>query len=260
MKLKTIIAYLEEIAPLNYQESYDNCGLLVGNSEMEISAAIITLDCTEAIINEAIEKGANLVVAHHPIIFSGLKKINGNTYIERVIIKAIQNNIAIYAIHTNLDHIKIGVNAKIGAKLRLQNLAFLLPKISNPSIGSGMVGTLLNETDEMTFVDQVKQQFELPMLKHTCFLNKKVSKVAFCGGSGSFLLSEAIAHQADVFISSDFKYHQYFDAENKILIIDIGHYEAEICTKELIFEILTEKFPTFTLHFSEVNTNPVKYL
>lgn len=260
MILKEITAYLEQIAPLEYQESYDNSGLIVGSDELDISSAVISLDCTEEVVEEAIKLGANLIISHHPIVFSGLKKFNGSNYVERTVIKAIQHNIALYAIHTNLDAVLEGVNRKIGEKLLLKSLKILSPKVGMDQVGAGMIGSLENPTDEMEFASLVKQAMEVPMLKHTSLLGKPVSKVAFCGGSGSFLLPQAIAQGADVFISSDFKYHQYFDAENQIVIIDIGHYEAEKCTKELICEILREKFPTFTLHFSEINTNPVKYL
>ena len=258
IQLSTLIEHLEKIAPLNLQESYDNCGLIVGDSNQIISGAILTLDCTEEVVQEAIDKKANLIVAHHPIVFSGIKKLNGKNYIERVVIKAIQNNIAIYAIHTNLDKIAKGVNFKIGQKLKLDRLEFL--STNDNESGSGMIGNLKNPSSEIDFLHFIKQTFAVPFIKHTALLNKPVFKIAFCGGSGSFLLNQAIEHKADVFITSDFKYHQFFDAENKIVIVDIGHYEAEICTKELIYEILSEKFPTFTLHFSEVNTNPIKYL
>ncbi|MFT6746208.1 MAG: dinuclear metal center YbgI/SA1388 family protein [Glaciecola sp.] len=260
MILKDIIAHLEQIAPLEYQASYDNSGLIVGNETLKVTAAVVSLDCTEDVVEEAISKGANLIIAHHPIVFSGLKKFNGSNYVERTVIKAIENKVAIYAIHTNLDSVSNGVNKKIGDLLALQNLQILSVNPGMDNVGAGMVGEVQNHMEETAFLQHVKKALNVPMLKYTALLNKHVKKVAFCGGSGSFLLADAIAQGADVFITSDFKYHQYFDAENQIVIVDIGHYEAESCTKDLICEILTEKFPTFTLHFSEVNTNPVKYL
>ncbi len=260
MILKKLITHLEETAPLVYQESYDNAGLIVGDENTEVHAAVVSLDCTEAVVEEAISKGANLIISHHPIVFGGLKKFNGSNYVERTVIKAIQNKVAIYAIHTNLDNVIAGVNKKIGDQLSLKKLKILSEKKGLKDVGSGMIGMLENPLDELDFFQEIKAVFEAPCLKYTALLNKKVRKVAFCGGSGSFLLSEAIRQEADVFMSSDFKYHQYFDAENQIVIVDLGHYEAEKCTKDLICEIVTKKFPTFMLHFSEVNTNPVNYL
>ena len=259
MILKDITDCLESYAPLNLQASYDNSGLLVGNYSMKINAAVLSLDCTEEVVDEAIKLGANLIVAHHPIVFTGLKKFNGNSYIERTVIKAIENKIAIYAIHTNLDSVSNGVNAKIGDLLGLQNLKILSENDGVKNTGSGMIGSC-SVADEKAFLQHVKKVFNVPFLKHTPLQNKPVKTVAFCGGSGSFLLQDAIAQKADVFISSDFKYHQFFDADNQIVIVDVGHYEAEICTKELIYEILREKFATFTLHFSKIITNPVNYL
>jgi dinuclear metal center YbgI/SA1388 family protein len=260
MILKDITTYLEQVAPLEYQASYDNSGLIVGNKNMEVTAAVVSLDCTEEVVEEAIQKGANLIISHHPIVFSGLKKFNGSNYVERTVIKAIENKIAIYAIHTNLDSVLHGVNSKIGDKLNLTKLSILSEKSGFKNVGAGMIGELASSMDENDFLQHVKQALNVPMLKYTTLLNKPVHKVAYCGGSGSFLLPEAIAQGADVFISSDFKYHQYFGSENQTVIVDVGHYEAESCTKDLICEILTKKFPTFTLHFSEINTNPVNYL
>jgi dinuclear metal center YbgI/SA1388 family protein len=260
MILKEIIAHLEQVAPLEYQASYDNSGLIVGDNNMEVSSAVISLDCTEEVVDEAIAKGANLIISHHPIVFSGLKRFNGSNYVERTVIKAIENRIAIYAIHTNLDSVAHGVNKALGEKLGLKNLKVLSQQPSTEQVGAGMIAEVDSPMTGEAFLQQVKQTLNVPFLKYTALLNKPVSKVAYCGGSGSFLLPEAIAQGADVFISSDFKYHQYFDADSQIVIIDVGHYEAEICTKELICEILSEKFPIFTLHFSEINTNPVNYL
>lgn len=364
MKLKELINYLEEFAPKSFQESYDNSGLICGNEEMAVSSALICLDSTEEVINEAIKKKCNLVIAHHPIVFSGLKKITGQTYPERVLIKAIQNNIAIYAIHTNADNVINGVNSKICQKLGLKNCKILAPKAgmlrklvtycpadkvdevrkvlflagagqigdydecsfnaegfgtfragknTNPyvgekgkqnrekelrietifpyyierklissliaahpyeevaydifslenrlnTVGSGMIGELDKEMDEMAFLKKVKVVMKTGCVKYTGLRGKKVKKVAVCGGSGSFLLPNAIAGNADVFITSDFKYHQFFDADNKLVIADVGHYESEQFTKELFYEVIKKKFTTFALHLSEKNTNPVNYL
>ena len=363
MLLKTIITEIEKFAPLAYQESYDNCGLLTGHKEQEVTGAILCLDCIEAVVDEAIQKNCNLIIAHHPIIFSGLKKLNGTNYIERTIIKAIQNNIAIYACHTNLDNVKLGVNKKIADKLGLINQQILSPKKSvlkklvtfvpathldivreslfnagagnignydscsfnlegtgsfrgnensNPfigekgklsleketrlelifetvneatiisalkqnhpyeevaydiyqlentyqNIGSGMVGELEKPISETEFLENLKSIFKVKVIKHTALTNKRIKKVALCGGSGSFLLKNAINSKSDIYISSDFKYHEFFDAENKILVADIGHYESEQFTPEIFYEIISNKFPTFASYLTETNTNPVNY-
>lgn len=364
MKLKEITNELERFAPLDYQESYDNSGLLVGDPETEITGALLCLDSTEDIIEEAINKKCNLIIAHHPIVFSGIKKLNGKNYVERTIIKAIKNDIAIYAAHTNMDNVSKGVNELIAKKLGLINLKVLAPKnkilrrlitfapfdqaeeirealfasgaghigdyekcsfnsegkgtfqgnegsdpfIGEPgkftetgevkietvypfpiekqvlealikahpyeevaydiinlenkydSIGSGMIGELEEEEEESAFLKRIKKIMKVKSLRHTSLKGKKIRKVAVCGGAGSVLLKDAIAAQSDVFITADFKYHQFFDADNKIVIADIGHYESEQFTPELFYEIINKKFPKFALHLSEINTNPVNYL
>ncbi len=362
-KLSEITRFFENLAPLSLQESYDNAGLLTGDLNSEISSVLVTLDATEEVIEEAIAKKAQLVVAHHPIIFSGLKKITGKNYVERTIIKAIKNDIAIYAAHTNLDSVTGGVNSKICEKLGLENCTVLQPasgqlkklitfipeshtdkvrealfaagagnigdydscgfvadgtgsfrgnEKSNPfvgkkgevhlekenrfetifpaylqgkiiqallnshpyeevaydiytldnqfdKIGMGMVGTLAEPVAEKDFLTQLKETFNTGVIKHTALKGGKVKKVAVCGGTGSFLLKRAIAVGADFFVSGDFKYHEFFDAENKIVVADVGHFESEQFTKELFYELLTKKFPKFAVHLSEANTNPVFY-
>ncbi len=364
MKLRQITDLIESIAPLAYQESYDNAGLICGNSDMEITAALICLDSTEEVIDEAISLGCNLVIAHHPIVFSGLKKFNGKNYVERVIMKAIKHDIAIYAAHTNLDSVIGGVNSKIAEKLGLSNCRILSPIKNNlkklvtfcPSdqaavirtalfeagggnignysecsfnsegvgtfkagndtnpyvgvqgvqheeketkieliypahlegrllkalfnahpyeevaydliplsnnhqqIGAGMIGELKEECSEMEFLKQVKEKMKAGVVRYTPLTGKKVKTVAICGGSGSFLLKDAIQNGADMLVTADFKYHQFFDAENRIVIADIGHFESEQYTSELFYEILKKKFNTFALHLSKINTNPINYL
>lgn len=364
MRLKEITQFIESVAPLSFQESYDNAGLVIGHPEDEISGALITLDITEEILDEAISKKLNLIIAHHPIIFSGLKKLNGKNYIERCVIKAIRNGIAIYAAHTNLDSVIGGVNSKICDKLGLRNCRILSPmsgmlkklvtfvptadagKVrnalfeagaghignydscsfnlsgtgsfrgnsqSNPYVGEknqvhfeeetrvelifpknlqsgivrallnshpyeevaydiysleneytqagiGMIGELSAPMDELEFLRKLKDTFHCPVVRHTRLIGKPVRSIAVCGGSGSSYLRTAIARGADVFISGDFKYHQFFDAENQIVIADIGHYESEQFTKEVFYELLTKKFPKFAIHLSAVSTNPVSYL
>jgi dinuclear metal center YbgI/SA1388 family protein len=280
MRVKTITFYLESIAPLSLQEAYDNSGLLIGNEENEVAGVLICLDCTEAVLDEAIKKNCNLIIAHHPIIFGGLKKITGRNYVERVVEKAIRNNISLYAIHTNLDNVAEGVNKKICEKLGLSNCKILAPLKSSPfapsrggetAAGAGMIGTLKQPMTETAFLNKVKKVMKAGSVRHTAQLGKKVSKVAVCGGSGSFLLPEAIRQKADVFVTADFKYHQFFDAENKVVIADIGHYESEQFTKELLRDLLMEKFSIFAtrlkkgeknipLLLTAINTNPINYL
>lgn len=364
MKIKDITNCLEQMAPLAYQESYDNAGLIVGHPDDTVTKALICLDSTEDIIDEAIAQGCDLVIAHHPIVFSGLKKLNGKNYVERTIIKAIKNNIAIYAIHTNLDNVVLGVNAMIGKRLGLINTAILQPKKSllkklivfvpvsqadtlakalfaagaghignyseasfstegkgtfkgndesNPvigqkgiletvdetrlemifpayveakiiqtlrvhhpyeevacdiialdniqaNVGAGMIGELVEPMNTTDFLMMVKAQLQTDCIRYTQIISKTVKKIAVCGGAGSFLLADAIRQKADVFITADYKYHQFFDADGRILIADVGHYESEQFTKELIFEHLSQKLPNFATHFSITNTNPIKYL
>jgi dinuclear metal center YbgI/SA1388 family protein len=361
--IKDITNYMERLAPLSLQESYDNAGLIVGNPSEEVKGVLCTLDCTEAVVEEAIQSGCNLIIAHHPIVFKGLKKLNGKNYVERVVIKAIKNDIAIYASHTNLDHVVGGVNFKIAEKLRLQNVKILQPKKNllkklvtfvpveygqkildalyevgagqigdykncsfrvegtstfrptgdaNPfigalgkdeevnefrievilqahqehailsalkkahpyeevayylsnlendlaQIGAGAIGDLDDTVEETTFLQYLKNEMNLSNIRHTPLLGKKIQKVAVCGGAGGFLLNDAIRQGADVFVTADYKYHEFFDAENKIIICDIGHYESEVYTKELIISYLSEKFSNFAILKSQVNTNPVQY-
>ncbi|MBN4065799.1 Nif3-like dinuclear metal center hexameric protein [Candidatus Amoebophilus asiaticus] len=259
IKLKEITDHIENIAPLELQEDYDNAGLIVGTPEQEIKKVLLCIDCTEEIIQEAIDKNCELVISHHPIVFQGIKKLNGSSYVERVIIEAIKNDIAIYAVHTNLDNILIhGVNEKICQKLEIKNYKILAPK-NEKDVGSGMIGELEQAQTEEAFLNHIKSTMQTPCIRHTPFRNKSIKKVAVCGGAGSFLLKQAISQGADIFISADFKYHQFFDAEDNILIADIGHYESEQYTKEIFYEILTKKFSNFALVLSEVNTNPINY-
>lgn len=363
MKLREITQYLESLAPLSTQESYDNSGLIVGDPDELIRGVLVSLDCIEATVDEAIEKGANLIIAHHPIVFKGLKQFNGANYIERTVIKAIRNSIAIYAIHTNFDHYLFGVNREIGERMGLNNLRVLAPKSNvltklvffvpeshskvvldavfeagagrignytdcsfqvpgtgtyrpgehanpyegnrgevsrvdelrvevlvenahlsrvvramksahpyeevayemyalsnqNQDMGAGMLGELEVPMEERVFLEKIKTIFRCSVIRHTAFLNRPIQKVAFCGGSGSFLLNDAKRAGADIFITGDYKYHDFFDAENQIVIADIGHFESEQYTSNRLVAILTKKFPKFAVHLTEVNTNPIKY-
>lgn len=256
--LKDIEDYIESIAPVELQESYDNSGLQVGSYNQQIRGVLICLDCTEAVVDESLKKECNLIITHHPVIFRGIKKINGDSFSERVIIKAVKNDIAIYTVHTNLDNIlSNGVNEAIAKKLGICNYKILLPK-GKTEYGSGIIGELSVNQTEKDFLSHIKKTMRVGCLRHTALRNKNIKMVAICGGSGSFLLQEAIKQGSDIFISADFKYHQFFDAEN-IVIADIGHYESEQFTQELLYEILTKKFTTFAIKLSEINTNPVFY-
>ncbi|WP_025763507.1 Nif3-like dinuclear metal center hexameric protein [Dyadobacter tibetensis] len=362
-KIKDIINELEKLAPSAYQEDYDNARLIVGDAHQLVEGILITLDITEAVVEEAITKKCNLIVAHHPIVFKGLKKLTGSNYVERTVALALKNDIALYAIHTNLDHVEKGVNWKIAEKLGLQNIRILAPKAqilqklttfvptdhalavrqalfaagagevgkyshcsfstqgvgtflpgedSNPvigkqgslehvneirievifpshmsskilgalqlahpyeevayylqnvenlhqQVGAGAVGQLPVPMDAVSFMAHLKKSMDLQTFKHTPIISDKIQTVALCGGAGSFLLPKAKAVQADVFITADYKYHEFFDAEKDLMICDIGHYESEVFTKDLLHDYLSGIFSNFALCLSETNTNPVHY-
>ena len=364
MNVKSICGLIEEVAPLALQESYDNAGLLVGDSQMEVTSVLVCIDITELVIAEAIQKKCNLIISHHPLIFSGLKRITGQNEVQRCVAKAIKNDIAIYAAHTNLDNVLQGVSGKMAEKIGLKNLRILQPKRnallklityvpqlhsyrirqslfeagagqignydscsfnaegagtfranvnaqpfvgnidelhsepetrievimpeylklkvleallkSHPyeepaydfvslendwnAVGAGIVGELEEPEDELTFLNRIKSIFNVPAIRHTNLLNKKIKRVALCGGSGSSFIPDAISIEADVYISGDFKYHEFFDAENRILIADIGHFESEQFTKDIFYEIITKKMPTFAVQISDIKTNPINYL
>lgn len=364
MKIKDVITVLEQMAPLAYAEDFDNVGLLVGNSNNQTTGVLVCHDALENVIDEAIAKNCNMVVCFHPILFSGLKKITGKNYVERSIIKAIKNDVAIYAVHTALDNHKHGVNKIFCDALSLQNTKILVPKEnyirklitytipenmeklrnalfdagagnignyencsftsqgfgsyqgnndSNPTIGMpgefvedkeikievtfekhleskilkalfsnhvyeevayeiyslenrhqniglGMIGQLEQAMDEKDFLRFVKEKMETGGIRHSAFTGKPIKKVAVLGGSGSFAIKNAIAQGADAFLTADLKYHQFYEAEGKLLLADIGHFESERYTKNYIVDYLTKKIPNFAIILSEENTNPVKYL
>ena len=362
MQIREICEYIEAWAPLAWQESYDNSGLLVGDRSAEVKGVLISLDCTEEVVEEAIKKGCNLIISHHPIIFTGLKRITGANYVERTVIKAIQNNVCLYSCHTNLDHSPKGVSYQLAQKLgitgqvlkpmrdALKALQYYVPaaheqvlrdalhaagagnigeysscsftqeglgrfqpsteanphtgeanvlsevqevkvemifpahlessilkvlKAAHPyeevaysiysldnawqEVGAGFVGSLEKPLAPTEFLAFVKKRLGLQALKHTALPAGPVSKVAVCGGAGSFLIKEALKNQCDAYITSDIKYHEFFDAENQCLLIDVGHYESEVMIIDAIHEYLSKKFSTFAvlLQKSEVNTNPV---
>lgn len=364
MKIKEILSVLEEMAPLAYAEDFDNVGLLVGDANKEATGVLVCHDALEAVIDEAIEKKCNLVVCFHPILFSGIKKITGKNYVERSILKAIKNDIAIYAVHTALDNHQQGVNKIFCDALGLINTKILVPKQnfiqklvtytipdnatevrnalfgagagrignyedcsfnskgigtymgnenSNPEIGErfefvegeeikievtfekhlqskilkallsshvyeevayeiydlqnihqniglGMIGELPSEMNEVNFLKMVKEKMDCGGIRHTEFLNKPIRKVAVLGGSGAFAIKNAMQAGADAYLTADLKYHNFYEAENKILLADIGHFESERYIKNYIVDYLTKKIPNFAFVLSQINTNPVKYL
>lgn len=260
MFVRDILNLLETLAPPALQESYDNAGLITGHPDMPLRGVLFCLDSTEAVVKEAVSLGCNLIVAHHPIVFKGLRRFNGYSYVERTVISAIKNDVALYAIHTNLDNVHFrGVNAKIAEKIGLQNTRILTPKAGFTDIGAGLLGTLSGPMPEPDFLNLLKNALGARCVRHTAFRGQPVQQVAVCGGSGSFLLSDALRAGADAFVTSDFKYHEFFDAENRLVIADVGHYESEQYTIELLFDVVSEKFPNFALHCTKVNTNPVQY-
>lgn len=364
MQIKDVTNYIEQLAPLSYAEDFDNVGLLIGNYTTEVTGVLVTLDTLEETVDEAIANNCNLIVSFHPIVFSGLKKINGNNYVERVVLKAIQNNIAIYATHTALDNVNNGVSAKMGEVLGLENMKTLIPKKgiikklttyvpfaeannlreklfeagagnignydncsfnvegkgsyrgnenSNPTVGEkgklmfeeetcitvtfdsylegkilsalfknhpyeevayevitldnqnqnvgmGMIGELPSAMNEKDFLLFVKETFKTGCVRHSELLDKPIKKVAVLGGSGSFAIKNAIQAGADAYISADFKYHEFFKAEKRILLADVGHYESEQFTKNLLVDYLSKKFSTFAIILSEKSTNPIHYI
>ncbi len=265
MIINEIIDYLHSIAPNQFQEEYDNAGLIVGDKNAEVTNVLISLDVTEEIVAEAQALNCNLIVSHHPIVFKGLKRFNGSNYVERTVIKAIKSDIALFAIHTNLDNVyQHGVNQMIASKIGLKNTKILKPKkeISHngENIGAGMIGELDQDFEPIQFLHHLKKSMALKTLKHTKLLEKPIRKVALCGGSGMFLLQESINQDADIYISADFKYHEYFDANDEIIIADIGHFESEQYTIQLIHKLISQKFRNFASHCTKINTNPINYL
>ncbi len=270
MRIKELAEYLEHIAPLSLQESYDNSGLIIGDASQEIRGVLICLDVTEPVVEEAIEMGCNLIVSHHPLIFQGIKRITGENYIQRCIAMAIKRDIAIYAIHTNLDNTLMrGVNTRIAEMLGIVNYRALQPKAPPAElaydcppelIGTGLIGELPEPMPFEHFLYKVKETMRVACLKHTALPAEPLHTVALCGGAGSFLLRTAIQAGAQMYISADFKYHEFFIADGKIVIVDIGHYESEQFTMELLKEMIREKFTTFACHVTRHVTNPVHYL
>lgn len=258
-KVSEILSYITEVAPIQWQESYDNSGLLIGDSNALVDKVLLTLDVTEEVVDEAAENSYHLIISHHPLIFKGLKNILHDDVTGRIIAKAIKNDISIAAMHTNLDNSFYGVNRVLAEKLTLKNLQILQAKDAEIQIGSGMIGTLENEMTELDFLKLIKEKLNIPSIRHSNLLRKNIKKVAVCGGSGAFLIDDAKRCDADVYVTADLKYHDFFEADNEILIIDAGHFETEQFTKQLFADIILKKNPKFAVQISRVNTNSVNY-
>lgn len=260
MTVKDIFDCLTEIAPLHWQESYDNAGLQVGDLNAEARKALICLDITEEIVDEAIAKNCNLVISHHPLIFRGLKHLTPETYIERAVMKAIKNDIAMISMHTNLDNSFLGVNRVLAERLGLENLQFLQPVACEAEIhGAGMIGTFAIPMEEIDFLQLVSETLSTPCLRHSALTGRKIRKVALCGGSGSSFFADALRQNVDAYLTADVKYHDFFVPDANILLVDGGHFETEQFTKELINELVTKKFPNFAAEIAETRTNAVCY-
>lgn len=269
VKVQEVIRALEDFAPLPLQESYDNAGLQLGLTETEVSGALLCLDVTEKVVREAIDLGCNLIVAHHPLLFHGLKSISDETCVERCVRLAIRNDIAIYAAHTNLDNAEDGVNFTIAERLGLVDVELMQPhkvmvrmsgREKDIMAGSGVIGYLPCAEDSLAFLQRVKEVFRVECLMHNDFLQRPIQSVALCGGAGDFLLQEAVQRQVDAFLTGEMHYHLYFGLEQKIQIGVLGHYQSEQFTTEIFQSILGEAFPHLPLFKTSVNTNPIKYL
>lgn len=260
MKIKEVLSALERFAPLPLQEGWDNAGLQIGLTEAEVSGALLCLDVNEAIVDEAIEKGCNLIVSHHPLLFKGLKTISDGDYVQRTVMKAIMNSIAIVSMHTNMDNAKGGVNYKIAEHLGLQEVKFFAEKPGAVEAGSGVVGLLPEPMSAAAFIQLVKERFGVKCAQCNQLLQRPVRKVAICGGSGDFLLGDAIAQGADAFITGEMHYHVYFGQEQKIQICVIGHYESEQFTSEIFKSIIEDECPELPVMIAQTSTNPIIYL
>ena len=260
MKIKEVLSALERFAPLPLQESWDNAGLQVGLTEAEVSGALLCLDVTEKVVDEAVEKGCNLIVSHHPLLFRGLKTISDLTDVQRTVRKAIQRDVCVVSMHTNMDNARGGVNFKIAEKLGLRDVAFMNPKrVGDIECGSGVIGTLAEPLAADDFVLLVKRTFGVECAMTNELLRRPVNRVALCGGAGDFLLDEAVAAGADAFITGEMHYHQYFGYEQRIQICVIGHYQSEQYTAEVFRDIIREQCPAVRTEIAATSTNPIFY-
>ncbi|MBP5777425.1 MAG: Nif3-like dinuclear metal center hexameric protein [Prevotella sp.] len=261
MKIKEVLSALERFAPLPLQESWDNAGLQVGLTETEVSGALLCLDVSEKIVDEAIAKGCNLIVSHHPLLFRGLKTISDLTDVQRTVRKAIQHEICVISMHTNMDNAQGGVNFRIAQKLGLQDIRFFAPKtVDGIEAGSGVMGLFPEPMAADDFIQKVKTTFGVACAMCNELLHRPVRKVAICGGAGDFLLDEAVKVGADAFITGEMHYHQYFGYEQQIQICVIGHYQSEQYTAELFRDIIERECPDVQTYIAETNTNPIFYV
>lgn len=259
MNVKDIISVIESFAPLSAQEEYDNSGLIVGRFDAEINGILLCVDITNAVLDEALELGCELVVSHHPIIFTPLKRLTDSSYVESVVARAIRSGIALYACHTNLDSVSGGLSWRLADELGILNCRLLTGNIDF-QIGFGVVGELDSEIDAMEFLKLVKAKLSIDCIRHSSLDNCKIRKVALCTGSGSSLFEDAIASGADLYLSAEFKYNAFLDAYSKIIIADIGHFESEYCAVSLLNDILKSQFSTLSIYQSIKGNNPVNYL
>ena len=261
MKIKEVLSALERFAPLPLQESWDNAGLQVGLTETEVSGALLCLDVNEKIVDEAIQKGCNLVVSHHPLLFRGLKTISDLTDVQRTVMKAVQKGVCVISMHTNMDNAKGGVNYKMAEKLGLRDVQFLAPKmVDGVESGSGVIGELPEAQASDDFVLAVKKAFGVECAMCNELLRRPVRKVALCGGAGDFLLDDALKAGADAFITGEMHYHQYFGYEQQIQICVIGHYQSEQYTAEIFRDIIGKECPGVRTCIAETCTNPILYI
>lgn len=260
MKIKDITSAIESFAPLACQEDYDNAGLVVGRSECEVDSALICVDVTEEVLDEALRISAGLIISHHPIIFHAVKRLNSSTYIERVVERAIQNGIALYACHTNLDSVKGGMSFRLAELLDIQHPTFLEPDPQMAERGFGIVGELPETVDCEQYLIKVKSTLGIGAIRHNRIVRSQIRRVALCTGAGASLVQYAAAENADLYLCGDMKYNDFLDAEGVITVADIGHFESEYCAIDLIFDVITKKIPTFALHKSKTSHNPVYYL
>jgi dinuclear metal center YbgI/SA1388 family protein len=261
MRIEQITRIIEDFAPLALQEDFDNSGLQVGDASQKLQGILLCLDVTPEVIDEALELDCNLIISHHPLLFRPLRTLTGQNYIERCVIKACKNDLVIYAAHTNLDNAWGGMNFHLAEKIGLQNIRFLKP-IHHGDVmgGEGAIGELVAPEEEESFLERIKDIFQLKSLKHSPFTGKMIQEVALCSGSGAFLIPDAVAAGADVLLTGEARYNDYYDVEDRLLLGVLGHYETEHYTKELFYDIISKKIPNFAIHFSNVNTNPVNYM
>ena len=261
MKVRQVLDALEQYAPLPLQDGFDNAGLQIGlTEEQEVTGALLCLDVTEAIVDEAERLECNLIVAHHPLLFHGLKSITGKNYVERCVVKAIQKGITIYAAHTNLDNAQGGVNYRIADTIGMTNLQFLDSKVATVPAGAGVIGDLPEAMNEQDFLLRLKQLFNIRCIRHNPLSGRMIHRVALCGGAGGFLLSNAIAQGADAFLTGEMRYHDYFGHDDELLIAEMGHYESEQYTIDIFAEVLSARFPDLKIIKTSLNTNPINYL